>query len=157
MTGLLWRLAGALSVGVIGLYMTFCALERAALSSLAAAPGEPGRPPSGTYLLLFGGLAILNLATFFALTRWHRFVRANPGMKQALVWLLIAIMIFAGIMLVTGVAVHSGWARSQEELPMNINQGFVVYAVFFSAMALVCLVLIAVRWSPGYKRRTLES
>jgi hypothetical protein len=156
MRSLLWRLGGALTLGVLGLYMTFYALERTALTSLAAGPGVADRPAAGTYLLLFGGLAILNLSTFYALTRWSRFVRANPHGRQAPVWLLILIMMFAGVMLLVGVAVHSGWVRSQDEVPTDISQGFVLYEVTFSALLLMCLVLIAVRWSPGYKHRPVD-
>jgi len=157
MKKLLWQMGGALAAGILGLYLTFSALERTALTSLAAGPGVSDRPPAGTYLLMFAGLAILNLATFFALTKWSRFMRANPDTRKLPVWLLLIIMVFGFGMAIVGVAVHSTWVTAQDVVPTQLNQGFILFEVFFCALALVCLVLIAVRWSPGYKRRIAES
>ena len=156
MKQLLWRMGGALAAGVLGLYMTLSALERTALTSLASPGGGAERPPAGTYLLMFVGLALLNVATFFALTQWSRFTRANPDVRKAPVWLLILIMMFAFGMAVIGVAVHSAWVGEQTPVPTDLNQGFILFQVFFCALALVCLVLISVRWSPGFKRSMVE-
>lgn len=156
--GLLWRVGGALALAVLGLSMLFWALERSSLVGFeATAAGVDMRPPTHIYVLLFAGLVLLNLSTFYALSKWSRFVRDNPETKQAPVWLLLGIIVIAGALLVTGIAVHSGWVRSQDVVPTEVDQGFIAYEVSFAALILVPLVLLAARWSPGYRHVPVEA
>jgi len=155
--GFLWRMAGSFVLATLGLAMTFWALERTSLIAFAGAGGEgPSRPPAQVYLLLFAGLIVLNLSTFYALVKWSRYLRENPDAKQAPVPLLISIMVIAGGLLVGGMAVHAGWVKSQNPVPTEVSQGFIAYEVSFAMLVIVPLVLVAVRWSPGYKTRPID-
>lgn len=157
MSGFLWRMAGALVAGVIGLAMLFWALERTSLVAFEAAQnGSDARPGSHVYVLMFAGLVVVNLATFYALTHWSRYLREHPNTKQLPVALLLGVLVLAGAAVVIGVAVHSDWVRAQPTVPTTIKQGFIAYEVVFATVAIVTLVLLAVRWSPGYKRRPIE-
>lgn len=157
MSGFLWRMALYLVAGVFGLAMLFWALELTSLAALdGARKGIEGKPTTGTYLLMFAGLVIINLATFAALTRWSRYLREHPNTKQLPVVLLVGVLILAGAALVMGVALHSDWVSEQPAVPMTVKQGFIAYEVVFATIAVATLVLLAVRWSPGYKRRPIE-
>ncbi|SEJ50122.1 hypothetical protein [Demequina mangrovi] len=148
MSGFLWRMSGALAAGVLGLTLIFWQLEHAQLHAFAGL----GRPSPAVYALLFAGLLLLNFSVFYALTRWARFVREHPDTRQLPPWFLIAIIVISGGVLVTGIAVHAGYLRSLDPLPMTISQGFVAFEAAFASLALVPLVLLAVRWSGGYRR-----
>ena len=157
MSGFLWRMAAYLVAGVIGLAMLFWALELTVLAALEGAEdGVRARPESGVYLLLFAGLVIINLATFSALTRWSRYLREHPNTKQLPVIVLVAVLMAAGAALVIGIALHSDWLKAQDTVPTTVAQGFIAYEVVFATIAVATLVLLAVRWSPGYKRRPIE-
>ena len=157
MSGFLWRMAGALVAAVIGLAMLFWALEQTALAAFGASlNGSDARPPTHVYLLMFAGLIVINLATFYALTHWSRYLREHPDTKQLPVALLVGVLVLAGTILVIGVSVHSTWVHAQTTVPDAIPQGYIAYQVVFASIAIVALVLLAVRWSPGYKRRPIE-
>lgn len=157
MSGFLWRMAGALVVGMIGLCMLIWALELTSIASLKAAQeGTSSDPATGTFLLMFAGLVVINLATFYALTQWSRYLREHPHTKQLPVALLVGVLILAGGAIVYGIATHSDWLRAQDPIPTTIRQGFIAYEVIFSTVVVATLVLLAVRWSPGYKRRPIE-
>lgn len=149
MSGFLWRMGGALALAVLGLAVVFWQLEHVSLLRFAG----QGRPSPAVYALLFGGLLLLNAAVLYALTRWARFLREHPDTGQLPPWFLLAVVVVAGGLLVTGIAVHSGWVREQNPTPVEISQGFIAYEVTFAALTLVPLVLLAVRWSGGYRRR----
>lgn len=149
MTPFLWRMGGAVAVGFLGLTLVFWQLEHASLMAFA---GE-GRPGPGVYALLFAGLVLTGGAVLFGFTRWADFLRHHPDMAQLPPWLAITVIVVAGAFFVTGTAVHAGWMRQQDPIPMTISQGYVAYQVVFAALALVPLVLLAARWSPGYRER----
>lgn len=148
MSGFLWRMGGALALGVLGLALIFWQLEHASLYAFA----DRGRPSPAVYTLLFAGLILLNVAVFYALTRWARFVREHPDTTQLPPWLLIGIVVVSGAILVTGIATHAGYLRSLDPPTLEISQGFIAFEVSFAALILVPLVLLAVRWSGGYRR-----
>lgn len=157
MSGFLWRMAGALVVGMIGLCLLIWALELTSIASMKAAQdGTTAEPATGTFLLMFTGLVVINLATFFALTQWSRYLRENPNTKQFPVAVLVGVLILAGAAIVFGIALHSDWLRAQDPVPTTVRQGFIAYEVVFSTIVVATLVLLAVRWSPGYKRRPIE-
>jgi hypothetical protein len=157
MSGFLWKMAGSLVALMVGLAMLFWALELTSLAALqGSADGGDGKPETGVYLLMFAGLVILNLATFSALMRWSRYLRENPSTKQLPVAVLVAVLLFAGAALIAGVAIHSDWLGEQPEVPTTVQQGFIFYQMIFATIAVATLVLLAVRWSPGYKRRPIE-
>lgn len=155
MTGFLWRMAGAVACLWIGLGMMFYSLERLALISAAESAGEGnGERPVAVTLSLFVGLLIVNLALFYALSRWGRFIRGNPRTRQAPVSLLIGVVLVSGGLLVLSIALHAGYIRSLETVPMDVSWGYIAFQVLASTVSLVALVLIAVRWSPGYRKPT---
>jgi hypothetical protein len=157
MSGFLWRMGGSLVAAVVGLAMLFWALELTSFAALEGAEaGTDGRPDSGTYLLMFAGLVIVNLATFSALTRWSRYLREHPYTKQLPVVVLVSVLVFAGAALVIGVAIHSDWLHSLASVPTTVSQGYIAYQVVFATVAIATLVLLAVRWSPGFRRRPIE-
>lgn len=149
MSGFLWRMGGALAAGVLGLGLVFWQLEHAALWAFAG----NGRPAFGVYALLFTGLVISGAALIFAFTHWARFLREHPDTRQVPVWFLTLLFVGAGAAFVTGVAVHAGYLRSLDQVPLEISEGFVLYQVSFATLALIPLVLLAARWSPGYHRQ----
>ena len=156
MSGFLWKMLGALVAGMFGLGMLFWALELTSLASLeASAQGGDASPSKGVYALMFAGLVLVNLATFSALTRWSRYLREHPETKQLPVALLVGVLVLAGGALVTGIAIHSDWVRQQDPIPTTVQQGFIMFEVLFATIAVATLVLLAVRWSPGYKRRPI--
>ena len=157
MSGFLWRMVGALVGVMIGLAMLFWALELTSLAALHASDtGADPHPPASTYLLMFAGLVVVNLATFYALTRWSRYLREHPHTKQFPVAILVGVMMLAGAAVIIGIAIHSSWLHAQAEVPMSVKQGFIAYQVLFASIVISTLVLLAVRWSPGYKRRPIE-
>src|SRR6478735_9019373 len=152
MSAFLWRMIGSLVAGMFGLAMLLWALELTSLAALEGSQnGTDGRPDKGVYLLLFAGLVVVNLATFSALTRWSRYLREHPRTKQLPVALLVGVLILMGAALVIGVAIHSDWLHAQAEVPATVSQGYIAYQVVFGTIAIATLVLLAVRWSPGFR------
>ncbi|WP_062377162.1 hypothetical protein [Demequina pelophila] len=147
MSGFLWRMGGALAAGLLGLSLVFWQLEHASLLRFA---GE-GRPSPAVYALLFAGLVLLGGAVLYGFTRWSAYLREHPETRQLPPWFLIGLIVFSGALFVVGSAIHAGWVREQDPTPVEISQGFVAYEVFFAALALLPLVLLAARWSPGYR------
>lgn len=157
MSGFLWRMGGSLVAGMIGLFMLFWALELTSLAALhGSQTGADPHPPATTYLLMFAGLVVVNLATFYALVRWSRYLREHPKTKQLPVAALVGVLILAGSAVVIGIAIHSTWVHAQATIPAAPTQGFIAYEVVFATVVIATLVLLAVRWSPGYKRRPIE-
>lgn len=148
MSGFLWRMGGALAAGLLGLALVFWQLEHASLNAFAGL----GRPSAAVYALLFAGLLLLGGSVMYAFTRWAAFLREHPETRQLPAWLLVAILVVAGAAFVLGAAIHAGYLRSQDPVPMEISQGYVAYEVSFAALALVALVLLGARWAPGYRR-----
>jgi hypothetical protein len=149
-----WKMAAALVGGVAGLVMLFWALERTTLVALAAdVYGTASEPPFITYVMMFLGLILINFAVFYGLTEWSNYLRRNPDTQQLPVWVLFSVSAVSGAALLTGIANHSAFVQSQEEVPMEISQGFIAYQVVTAALVLAPLVLLGVRWSPGYRPR----
>ena len=153
MSGFLWRMGGALAAGVLGLMLVFWQLEHASLRAFAGL----GRPSPAVYALLFAGLLLLGASVLYAFTRWAAFLRAHPETRQLPVWLLVAILVLAGGSFVMGAAIHAGYLREQDPVPMEISQGFVAYEVSFAALVLVALVLLGARWAPGYRGQSVTA
>src|SRR5690606_20218067 len=99
---------------------------------------------------------LLNFSTFYALTKWARYLRRHPETPQAPVWLLIGVIVVAGAALLTAVANHSAFVRTQVPVPMDISHGFIAFQVVTGALVLVPLVLLGVRWAPGYRPQMRE-
>jgi hypothetical protein len=156
MTGTLWKLGGCLTAGFVALTMVLWGLERSALVEAAVrVVGESGSIPTRAYVLVFAGLVLLSLAVYCALTTWGGFLKANPETRQLPVWLLLAIIVVAGAASVLGLATHWGYIRSLDVVPMAVNQGYIAYQVLTSAAVLGSMVLIGVRWAPGYRPRVM--
>lgn len=154
MTDFLARMAGALVVLIIGLTMMFYSIERLSLIRMAYTQGQGnGQFPVAVQASLFIGLIAVNFSLFFALTRWATFWRANPGLPQPPVYLLVSVLIVAGFAMVLAMASHAGYVRALEQTPTSVAWGYIAFQVIAASFALVALVLIAVRWSPGYHRR----
>ncbi len=141
MSRFLWRMGGALALGVLGLALIFWQLEHA---SLLRAAGQ-GRPSIGVYALLFAGLLVLCIAVTGALHRWVRFLGDHPGTRQLPSWFLVALIVVAGALLMAGIAVHALWVRAQDPTLLEISEGFIAYEVSFATLAVVPLVLLAAR------------
>jgi hypothetical protein len=145
-------MSGALVAGVTGLVLLFWALERVTLLGFhAVASGEIVKTPITTNLAMFSGLILINVAMFYALRHWSRHVRHYPQTRQLPVWFLFAVTVVSGAALVTGLATHSSFVQSHDVIPMDINPGFIAYQVFMGAMVLIPMVLLGVRWAPGYR------
>ena len=158
MSGFLWRMAGAFALLIVGLAMMFYSLERLSLINLAETLGQgDGERPFGLTASLFIGLIGVNFALFYALTRWAAFIRRNPGTPQAPVSLLITVLCASGLAFVASIAIHASYLRTLEVVPMDVSWGYICFQVLAAAVALIVLVLIAVRWSPGYRRGLTES
>jgi len=156
--GFLTRMACALAAGVLGLLIAFYSLERLSLINLATTLGQDdGKPPATVTTSLFVGLAILNVALFYAMARWAKYLRAHPRTSQAPAWLLIAIFSIAGATMVWALATHAAWLRLQEAVPQTVQWGYVAFQVIAASLILVSLVLLAARWSPGYKTQVVEA
>lgn len=152
MKALLTKMFSALAAAIVGEAMLFWALERSALVSLEGSTmGHDGRAPFSIYVTLFVGLLLVNFSVFFALTQWARYLREHPGTPQLPVWFLFSIAGVAGAALITGIANHSAYIQSLDTVPMDVSQGFIAYQVVTGTLVLVPLVLLAVRWAPGYR------
>ena len=156
MTGTLWKLGGCLTAGFAALTMLLWGLERTTLVDAAArVGGEPASIPTRAYVLVFGGLVLLSLAVYWALTTWGGFLKANPETRQLPVWLLIVVIVLAGGAGLLGLAAHWGYICSLDVVPMAVNQGYIAYHVLTSAAILASMVAMGVRWAPGYRPRFL--
>ncbi len=157
MNGFLRRMAGAFVIGVLGLCIAFYSLERLSLINLATSlQQDDGKPPLTVTFSLFGGLAVLNLALFYAVSRWAKYLRTHPRTTQAPAWLLIGTFTVAGAAMVWALATHAGWLRLQESVPLSVQWGYIAFQVVAAALVLVSLVLLAARWSPGYKPMAID-
>ncbi len=157
MNGFLRRMAGALVVGVLGMCMAFYSLERLSLINLATfLKQDDGKAPLSVTISLFTGLAILNLALFYAVSKWAKYLRTHPRTAQAPAWLLIGTFMVAGAAMVWALATHSGWLRIQEGVPLSVHWGYIGFQVVAATLVLVSLVLLAARWSPGYKPTAID-
>lgn len=149
---LIKRLLLDLVVGTIGISMVFWGLEQAALVRMAAVRGEhTGNLPFTVYLTLFIGLCATFLTVADALKTWAKHLRENPNTKQMPVWVAVLIMVAAGAVLITALAIHSAWMREQNPVPLGPDLGFVLFETLCLTLVLTPLVLMGVRWAPGYK------
>ena len=158
MNGFLTRMAGALVAGIFGLVQAFYSLERLSLINLATTLGQDdGKPPASVTASLFAGLTILNIAIFYAVSRWAKYLRTHPRTSQAPAWLLISIFSVAGAAMVWALATHAGWLRLQDSVPLTVHWGYIAFQVVAASLVLVSLVLLAARWSPGYKTQIVDA
>ena len=156
MSSTLWKLGGCLAAGLAALTMLLWGLERTALIDAAdRVAGETASIPTRAYVLVFAGLVLLAVAAYGALTTWGGFLKANPETSQLPVWLLLAIIVVAGGAGLLGFAVHWGYIRSLDVVPMTVDQGYIAYQVMAAAAALASVVTLGVRWAPGYRPRAL--
>lgn len=145
-------LGASLVAAVVGLYMLFWALERSALLSFrATAEGQPLSLPMYVNIIMFAGLILVNFALFFGLVQWSRYLRQHPRTYQLPVWALFSVVVVAGAALITAMANHSAYVQSYDPIPMDISEGFVVFQVCMGTLVLTALVLLGVRWAPGYR------
>lgn len=152
-SSLVKRVIGALMVGVIGLTMLLYALEQSSLVAFAARQtGDDSRPAMSVYVTLFIGLAAVSLSAYWALLQWSAYVRLHPDVKHLPVWFLIVLIVAPGAGLIYSVATHATYIRSLDQVPLEPNLGFVAFQVVMAALVIIALVLLAVRWAPGYKR-----
>ena len=152
-SSLVKRVLGALVVGVTGLTMLLYALEQSSLHAFAAQQtGGSPRPAMGVYVTLFLGLVAVSLSACWILQQWASYVRQHPDVKHLPAWFLITLIVLPGGGLIYSVATHAGYIRSLDQVPMEPNLGFVAFQVIMAALVIVALVLLVVRWSPGYKR-----
>lgn len=152
MSRFLWRVGGVIAFGVLGLSMAFYSLERLALINLATTLGQDdGRAPLAVTISLFVGLVLVFASTFWGMWRWARYLREHPRTSQAPVWLLLSILGVGGGAMIWALATHSGWLRIQETVPLSVNWGYIAFQVVAATFVLIPLVLLAVRWAPGYK------
>lgn len=152
MSAFMWKMAGALVSAMIGLGMLFWALEKTSLFALAGGGNaDTARAPVAVYLALFAGLLLVTFSVFYAVVRWSRFLGENPETKQLPPWLGITVGAVAGGSLLAAIATHAAWLNDQEPVPMAVNEGFVLFEVAMGALLLVPMVLVGVRWAPGYQ------
>lgn len=152
-SSLVKRVIAALAVGIVGLTMLLYALEQSSLHAFAASQtGDTSRPAASVYLTLFIGLATVSLSACWVLQQWSTYVRLHPDVKQLPVWFLIALIVLPGGGLIYSVATHASYIRSLDQVPTEPNLGFVAFQVIMAALVIIALVLLAVRWAPGYKR-----
>ena len=150
---MLRRVGIAFLAGLTGLTMLVYALERTSLVNFAATlEGAEAQTPVRVYVTMFVGLALLNLSTFYALGQWAAYLREHPDASQMPVWALLALIVLPGAALVTSVATHAGYIRGLDEVPLDPNMGFVGFQVVLGAMVIIALVLLAARWSPGFRQ-----
>lgn len=151
-TSLLRRVGGALAVGLTGLTMVVWALERTSLINFAEVlDGANVATPMRVYVTMFVGLALVNLSTFYAVRQWSDYLREHPDTAQLPVWFLVLLIVVPGAALVTSVATHAGYIRGLDQVPMDPNPGFIGFQVVMAALIIIALVLLGVRWAPGYK------
>ncbi|WP_152649113.1 hypothetical protein [Demequina flava] len=142
----------ALVAGTIGISMVFWGLEQAALLRMAEVRGESdGNLPFTVYMTIFFGLLVTFFTVAFALRTWAQHLRENPGTKQMPLWVAILVMAISGALLITALAIHAGWMREQSPVPLEPDLGFILFETLCLTLVLVPLVLIGVRWAPGYK------
>lgn len=152
-SNLVKRIAGAFVVGVIGLTMLLYALEQSSLHAFAASQtGDTSRPSSSVYVTLFLGLVAVALSACWILQQWSAYVRQHADVKHLPVWFLIVLIVLPGSGLIYSVANHASYIRSLTEVPVEPNLGYVAFQVVMATLVLIAVVLLAVRWSPGYKR-----
>lgn len=147
------RALGALVLGVAGLTMLLYALEQSSLRAFAASQtGISSRPSAGVYLTLFLGLVAVSLSTCWIVQQWSAYVRQHPEVKHLPAWFLIVLIVVPGGGLIYSIASHAAYIRSLDQVPAEPNLGFVAFQVIMAALVIIALVLLVVRWSPGYKR-----
>jgi hypothetical protein len=152
MTRTLWRLGGCVAVGLVALAMLFWGLERTALVDAAVRlDGADEAIPTRVYVLIFAGLILLSVAVFLSLTVWGGFLKANPETRQVPVWILVVVMVVCGGAGLVGFAQHAAYVRSLDTVPMDVDQGYIAFQVVTAAAVLVSLVVVGVRWAPGYR------
>lgn len=145
-------LSAALLGGIVGLALFFWALERSSLLALRASnDGHVVDVPLWVSALMFAGLILVNFALFFGLSQWSQYIRKHPRTYQLPVWSLFSIVVVAGALMITGLARHSAFVQSHDVVPMDVSEGFVAFQVAMGALVLSALVLLGVRWSPGYR------
>ncbi|MFN3866770.1 MAG: hypothetical protein ACK4MD_08675 [Demequina sp.] len=153
-SSLVRRVMLALALGLVGLTMLLYALERTSLVNFAAMrEGTAAQPPMRIFVTMFVGLAVVNLCTFWAVNQWASYLRSHPEVKQLPVWSLVVLIVLPGGALLTSVATHAGYIRSLDTVPVDPNPGFVAFQVIMAALVIIALVLLGVRWAPGYKPR----
>jgi len=145
---------GVLGVAAtVGLSMMFYSFERLSLVNLAHTLDQgDGRTPVTVQVSLFVGLALLNLSALYAVNRWAKYLREYPETTQAPVWFLVALLLFGGGAMVWALATHAGWLRTLDEVPLSVHWGYIGFQVVAALLVLIPLVLLAARWSPGYKK-----
>lgn len=157
MKAVLWKLGGAAAGTVVALVMVFWALERASLNDLAAErAGVDASTPLRVYGLLFVGLVLLNVCVFGALTVWSTFLKANPTTRQVPVWLLVAFVLIVGTAGLVGFAQHAAYVSSLDVVPDVVSEGYIAYQASAGTAVIAALVLLGVRWAPGYRPRGLR-
>ncbi len=80
-------------------------------------------------------------------------LKANPGTRQLPVWILIVVIVVAGGAGLFGFATHWAYIGSLDDAPVAVNQGYIAYQVVTSVAVLGSMVLMGVRWAPGYRPR----
>jgi len=152
------RMGLSMAVAAVGLSMMFYSFERLSLVQLAHTLGQgDGRAPGTVQASLFVGLVLLSLSVLFALNRWANFLREFPETSQAPVWFLVALLLFGGAAMVWALVTHAGWLRTLEEVPLSVHWGYISFQVVAAMLVLMPLVLLAARWSPGYKRESIPA
>lgn len=145
-------LGSALAGAIVGLTMFFWALEHSSLLAFhAAARGEPMQVPLPVSALMFSGFIVANFALFFGLVQWSRYIRKHPRTYQLPTGALFSVVVVAGALLITALANHAAFVRSHDPIPMDVSSGYVAFQVVMGTMVLTSLVLLGVRWSPGYR------
>lgn len=158
MSAFMWRMMGALVAGMIGLAMLFWALDKTSLFALAGGGNaETARAPVPVYLTLFVGLLVVTFSVFYAVVQWSTFLGDNPEIKQLPPWIGIAVGAVAGGSLLAAIATHAAWLNEQDPVPMAVNEGFILFEVLMGALLLIPMVLVGVRWAPGYQRQVSEA
>lgn len=154
----LWRMAASVA-GLWGsLAIVMYSLERLSLIRMAHDNGQgDGELPGSLIAWFFAGFIALNLTVFYALTRWARYIRANPRTPQAPVSVLIGVVALCGGALLWGMAAHAEDVREQAVVSLEPSLGYIAFQVLVASLALIMLVLVAVRWSPGYRREFIRS
>ena len=158
MNGFLTRMGAAFGVAAVGLSMMFYSFERLSLVQLAHTLDQgDGRAPGTVQASLFFGLALLSLSASFALFQWANYLREHPRTPQAPVWFLVALLLVGGGGIVWALATHAGWLRTLDEVPLSVHWGYIAFQVVAAMLALIPLVLLGARWSPGYKHQTTST
>ncbi len=157
MSRTLWKLGGCAAVGTLALAMLFWGLERTSLVDAAIRiNGRDVSIPTRVYVLVFAGLVLLSLTGFVALTVWGGYLKENPTTRQVPVWVLAIVMVIAGGAELVGFAQHAAYVRSLAAVPQTVNQGYIAYEVVMAAAVVICLIVMGVRWAPGYRPVSLR-